>query len=539
MLQRLSSGLFLAALLSAHLHGQGLPPVPVPAGNPITTAKANLGKVLFWEEQLSSTGTVACGTCHVPGSGGSDPRSPVDPGAIAPGPDGLLGTPDDVHGSPGIVRALASGNYDEDETFGLRPQVTGRKAPSMINAAFAPLLFWDGRATGLFSDPVTGTPVLGAGAALESQSVAPPVNTVEMGHEGITWSEVAARLESADPLALAASIPLVLEAWIAGRDYPALFAEAFGTPEVTAARVALALATYERTLIADQSPFDAGTLTAQQQRGRNIFNGPGRCVICHGGPLFTDQAFHNVGVTPAPADPGRFAITGNPADRGRFKTPGLRNVALRAPYFHDGSKPTLDAVVAFYNRGGDFPFNQDPAIVPLGLGPPQRADLVAFLNALTDPRVAAELPPFDRPTLYSESPRVPQPYGVATPGSGGLAPIQVALEPPRLGNPSWTLALDNGRGGAAAFLFVDTAADLAGTNVAGATIHLARSGALTRLFSTALAGSGPGEGWASLSLAVPGDPGLVGLDVYLQWLVLDPGAAGPVAATAGLHATLF
>ena len=106
---------------------------------------------------------------------------------------------------------------------------------------------------------------------------------------------------------------------------------------------------------------------------------------------------------PPAEDLGRQIVTDNPGDRGRFKVPSLRNVGLRAPYFHNGGKATLTDVVNFYNVGGEFFDNQDPAINPLGLSPQQIAQIVDFLqNGLTDPRVAQGLPPFDRPTLHSE-----------------------------------------------------------------------------------------------------------------------------------------
>jgi len=527
--------LALASLPLAHL-AQGFPSVPVPPGNPITPEKIDLGKALFWDEQLSSTSTISCGTCHIPAAGGSDPRTSI--AAPAPGPDGVLGTPDDVLGSPGVVRNLPDGTLEKDPTFELRPQVTGRKTPSMINAAFADELFWDGRAGDAFDDPITGTSLLPFNAALESQAAGPPVNSVEMGHDAISWPEIETRLGSLHPLRLSPLVPVPLEAWIAGRTYAELFDEVFGSPDVTAARVSMAIATYERTLISDQSPFDAGALNPQEVRGRNVFFGQGRCGLCHGGPLFSDQGFHNIGVVFALADPGRFEVTGNPADRGRFKTPSLRNAALRAPYFHDGSAPDLAAVVAFYNRGGDFGFNQDPLIQPLGLSPLQRADLVAFLEALTDPRVENELPPFDRPELYSDSGLVPAPFGTPTPGTGGFAPRHVALEPASVGNPGLTVGLDDGLSGAPAVLLFDLQPH-AGFVAFGATFHLAFTANSRVLFQSPLNGTGPGDGWTSVSFAVPDVVGLIGKQVFMQWIVLDSGAPGALSATRGLSLPVF
>src|SRR5437867_8508577 len=116
-----------------------LPPPPQPAENPVTPAKANLGKALFWDEQLSSTRTVACGSCHQARKGGSDPRSVLASAhAINPGPDGTRGTADDVLGSPGTVLNAASGAFSWPAVFGITEQVAGRTAPSIVHAAYAP-----------------------------------------------------------------------------------------------------------------------------------------------------------------------------------------------------------------------------------------------------------------------------------------------------------------------------------------------------------------------------------------------------------------
>ena len=193
-------------------------------------------QVLFWDEQLSSSRTVACGTCHRAETGGSDPRSVNGTAsATAPGPDGVLGTTDDITGSPGVVLTDANGDYAQAAVFGLGVQVTTRHAPSFINAAYAPNLFWDGRARTTFLDPVTGDTVLFAGGALENQCTAPPVSSVEMAHEGRLWTDAATRIAGAEPLALAAAIPAALQTYVGGRSYPQLFAEAFGSSNVTRA----------------------------------------------------------------------------------------------------------------------------------------------------------------------------------------------------------------------------------------------------------------------------------------------------------------
>lgn len=249
---------------------------PAPPGNPVTTAKANLGKVLFWDEQLSSTRSSACGSCHQAKVGGTDPRSIAGSSAATnPGFDQLFNTADDVLSSPGVPQSDASGAYTWSPLFGIGVQVTPRRTQSHIDAGYAPDLFWDGRAHATFLDPVTGDTVLFAGAALESQAAGPPVSSVEMGHVGRNWNDVAARVAVSAPLVLAPYVPPTLAAWINGRTYPQLFAEAFGSPAVTPARIAMAIATYERTLFSGQTPFDsalAGTavLTPQENAGRAL-----------------------------------------------------------------------------------------------------------------------------------------------------------------------------------------------------------------------------------------------------------------------------
>src|SRR5262245_41331148 len=128
-----------------------IPPVPVPAENPITESKRVLGKILFFDEQLSMSNTMACATCHTMGRDGTDARQSRNPG-----PDGVFNTPDDKLASPGVIHADANNSYVRDSVYGLLPQVTGRAAPSPINAAFATDLFWDGRARSQFVDPQTG-----------------------------------------------------------------------------------------------------------------------------------------------------------------------------------------------------------------------------------------------------------------------------------------------------------------------------------------------------------------------------------------------
>ena len=513
-----------------------LQPPPTPNGNTVTAAKAYLGKTLFWDEQLSSTKTVSCGTCHRPAEGGSDPRT--SDLTRHPGPDGTYTTADDIFGSPGVPVNYADGNYGWSTQFGMSLQITGRKAPTYLNAGYSDLgLFWDGRATDVFRDPITNAILLPSLASLESQAVGPPISAAEMGHTGRDWPQVAARVAASRPLALATNIPPGLGDWIDGRTYAELFQEAFGTPEVTPARIALAIGTHERTLFSDRTPLDRysaniGTLTEQEEDGRDIFIAA-NCTHCHGGALMSDQAFNNVGVRPQAEDLGRGAITGHMADNGKFKTPTLRNLELRAPYMHNGRFATIEEVVEFYNRGGDFDApNVDIRIRPLNLSEQAKAALAAFLKRpLTDDRVKLELPPFDRPKLYTESNRVPVITGTGRPGTAGIIPTPVALEPPLLGNPSFTVAVKNTLGGAPAVAVINSSDPGVGASIPA-------SGSFARV-ATTLSGSGAENGYGSVNLSIPNNPALIGQTFYGRWYITDPGAANGFSVSPIFQFTIF
>ena len=377
--------------------------VPVPAANPITAEKAILGKILFWDEQLSSDNTVACGSCHIPEFAGSDPRE-----AVNPGPDGTFNTPDDVFGSFGVMVMDTAGHYTLPDGAESTIQVTGRTAPALSMNPYAPLLFWDGRAGPSFVDPVSGETLIAAGGALEAQAIGPIMSDAEMAAPGRSWDDVATKLSGAVPLELGTDLPAdVVAALAADPTYGDLFTTAFGDPAITPDRIAIAIATYERTLIPDQTPFDlfqAGDATALDAReiaGMNAFNGS-TCDTCHAGALFTDNSFRNIGVRPVDEDLGRAGITGNNADEGRFRVPSLRNVALKTEFMHNGEFVTLRQVIDFYVGGGQRspnPDNLDPLVPPIAFPGNVRDDIVAFLGALTDPRVAVGAAPFDRPSL--------------------------------------------------------------------------------------------------------------------------------------------
>ncbi len=516
-----------------------LNPPPTPAENPVTATKAYLGKTLFWDEQLSSTRTVSCGTCHHASHGGSDPRTVVIlPRTTNPGVDGVFNTADDVFASPGVPVNYMDGNYGWSSIFGMKEQVTNRKSPSYINAGYSPSLFWDGRATPTFRDPISNAIIINNGGALESQVLAPPVNSGEMAHGGRDWNDVAARMSQSKPLALSTNIPGGLQTWINGRTYPELFQEAFGTTEVTPSRIALAIATFERTLYTDRTPFDAAAtgitpLTAAEQRGENLFNNVGRCNVCHAGPNFSDDQFHNIGLRPPNDDTGRFQVTGSSSNIGEFRTPSLRNVELRAPYMHTGQFMTLEDVVDFYNAGGDFnaPNIDHNLIHPLNLSPQQKSDLVAFLKRpLTDPRMAAETSPFDRPTLYTESNRVPQIIGNGVAGSNSIVPNVIAIAPPLVGNPGFTVAISDALGNTPAVLVID-ASDPGTTSVPA-------SGSFARE-TVNLQGTGAGNGYGSVSIPIPNGAALIGQTFYGRWYVMDAGAPNGIAVSKAFKFTIF
>ena len=177
-----------------------LPAVPVPVENPVTEAKRVLGKVLFWDEQLSSNNTVACGTCHRPAAGGADPRVGRHTGTDK-------GTIDDIWGSPGVILMNEAGEPLEHPIFGRDPQVTTRITPSNFGALWANEVFWDGRAGSEFIDPLTGDVAIASGGALENQALSSLSNTAEMTRPNRTWADLTRKLESVQPLALARNLP--------------------------------------------------------------------------------------------------------------------------------------------------------------------------------------------------------------------------------------------------------------------------------------------------------------------------------------------
>lgn len=317
-----------------------LPPMEFPADNPLTVEGVALGRFLFYEERLSGNNGMSCATCHQPG------RAFTDGHAVSKGIDSIAGT---------------------------------RSTMPLINLGYGRFFFWDGRA-----------------ASLEQQALQPVTNPVEM-HD--TWPNVMSKLQ-ADAV------------------YPTLFQRAFGTSHIDSLLVAKAIAQFVRTLVSANSPFDKfkrgeGALSTDAQMGFTLFRqeggAPGQnipvqgstpvigqggadCFHCHtaDASLFTDEQFHNNGLDTVFPDPGRAAVTNDPADLGKFKAPSLRNVMVTAPYMHDGRFATIDQVLDHYNEGGHASPTVDPFMkftspeLTLGLSPTKRAQIKAFLNALTD-----------------------------------------------------------------------------------------------------------------------------------------------------------
>jgi cytochrome c peroxidase len=304
------------------------------------------------------------------------------------------------------------GETIEHPMFGREPQVTTRIAPSNFGALWATEQFWDGRASSKFVDPLTGKVVIVSGGSLESQALMPLSDPVEMTRLGRPWGELTDKLEGIQPLALARNLPPDVAAAIdANSDYPSLFQSAFDDPEITPVRIALAIATYERTLVADQTPWDrymAGDETALTEKaayGWQIFQRL-NCVNCHEPPLFTNNDFLNIGLRFAKFDRGRQVVTGNEEDAGDMKVPSLRNVALRARYMHTGEFNRLPDAIMFYDGAIALPGRDEipgVGVYFFDINGLDSYDLAAFLrDGLVDPRVANETYPFDRPTLQSE-----------------------------------------------------------------------------------------------------------------------------------------
>ncbi len=245
-------------------------------------------------------------------------------------------------------------------SVGVGDQRLGRHSPTVLNAAYYTHQFWDGRAK-----------------TLEEQAAGPITSKVEMN-----------------------AVPEVVVKRLQGiPEYAERFQQVFGEP-VSFENITKAIATYERTIVRGNSPFDrwaAGddaAMSEEAKRGYQLYTTKAMCITCHSGPNFSDSKFYNIGVKGSgTTDKGRFDVTKNPADLGAFKTPTVRNAALTAPYMHDGSIATLEELVEHYDKGGEDVPNKHALMVPLNLSAQEKADLVAFMRALTGEPLADQTLP--------------------------------------------------------------------------------------------------------------------------------------------------
>lgn len=237
-----------------------------------------------------------------------------------------------------------------------------RATPTVLNVAFNQVQMWDGRAR-----------------TLEEQALGPIVADGEMRQ----------------------SMPILLARLSTIQGYVALFERAYPGEGINEKTLGKAIASFERTVISRDAPFDRwiqgdkNAMSAAAKRGFALFEGKADCVACHQGFNFVDDGFHNIGVKPIPGQPedlGRYTQRKVNVLKGAFKTPTLRDVALTAPYMHNGIYKTLDEVVDHYDRGGDVKENLDPNIKPLDLSKREKADLVEFMKALTGAPLTVTIP---------------------------------------------------------------------------------------------------------------------------------------------------
>ena len=340
----------------------GLSATPVPTANPLTRPSIALGRKLFFDRRLSINNTFACATCHIPEQGFT--------------------------------------NNEMRTAIGVEGRSVLRNTPTLYNIAYQKNLFFDGR---------------------------------EISLENQVWQPITSHNEMAAP-----SIGYVIRKIERMQDYDGLFEEAFDGKGPDILTIGRALASYQRTLQSADSPFDrwhfgkqATAVSEPAKRGFAVFSGKGQCIVCHqmesDSALFMDHKFHNTGLgyeasfnkkrnkggtmrlqlapgvfadidqaqidavtqQTLPNDLGLYRVTENPADRWKFRTQSLRNVALTAPYMHNGRFDTLREVIDFYDQGGIAHEQLDPQIRALGLTEAEKQDLEAFLNSLTGSTVPA------------------------------------------------------------------------------------------------------------------------------------------------------
>lgn len=304
-----------------------LGPLPIPPDNELTHEGIKLGQHLFFDPILSGDNTMSCGSCH-------DPQKAFTDGlALSPGIDGVFGR---------------------------------RSSMSLVNSAYYTKgLFWDGRST-----------------TLEEQALLPVEDEIELHDD---WDGVEEELRASEI-------------------YPKMFREAFGiedTEEITRDLAAKALSQFQRIILSGNSKFDkvvvkgVGAFSDEEYFGLETFFDvnpllqDGECGHCHNDPLFTTNQYFDNGLQVADSyseykDIGLGQVTGNQFDYGKFRAPTLRNIALTAPYMHDGRFNTLEEVIDHYDSGGHATPNKDGLIYPLSLTDQQKEGLIAFLHTLTD-----------------------------------------------------------------------------------------------------------------------------------------------------------
>ncbi len=293
--------------------------VPFPAENTLTKEREELGRTLFFDPRLSGSGAISCASCHNPAFGWDD----------------------------GLSRGVGHGSKQ-----------LARRTPSIVNAAWGELFFWDGRAE-----------------SLEDQALGP--------------------IKSANEMNLSLDQMLKIVRSIEG--YQPLFQHAYPGEPIDERTVAKAIATFERTLVSTEAPFDRWVkgdeeaISESAKRGFVLFNGKAQCSQCHTGWEFTDHGFHDIG-TPDD-DPGRGKFLKLESMQHAFKTPGLRNAARRAAFLHDGSETSLESIIDFYDQGGKSQRpSLSPEMRPLHLSSSQKQDLLNFLLTLTSDEPKAEIP---------------------------------------------------------------------------------------------------------------------------------------------------
>ena len=327
-----------------------LPPIVMPADNPLSDDKVELGKLLFFDPRMSGDGAVSCATCHTPQSGWGDGN------ALS------LGYPGTLH---------------------------WRNSQTILNSAYYRQLFWAG----------------------ESKSLEAQAKSAWTGN-------VAGNLDAAMAEERLRQMP----------GYVLRFKEVFGADAPSFGDALRAVAAFEATITSRNAPFDRyiegddTALSSGALRGAELFVGKAGCFQCHGGPLFSDQDFHNTGVPPnaefesnplrqitlryqhrargvpesvyrsADRDLGLYYTTKRDEDKGKFRTPSLREVELTGPYMHNGAFKTLEEVVEFYNDGGGDDPAKDSQLRPLELTEQEMTDLIEFMLSLTGDPIIVEPP---------------------------------------------------------------------------------------------------------------------------------------------------